>query len=51
MQLRKDNAVYNTGNEVLIKQLQNDGFKEFKYKEPEKSPSKSEKEPKNKEGE
>ncbi|EOB2933880.1 hypothetical protein ACMWWS_002582 [Listeria monocytogenes] len=51
MQLRKDNAVYNTDNEVLIKQLENDGFEEFEYKEPEKSPPKSKKEPKNKEGE
>ncbi|EHN6041050.1 hypothetical protein KJE78_001527 [Listeria monocytogenes] len=55
MQLRKDNAVYNTDNEVLIKQLENDGFEEFEYKgpekEPEKEPSKSKKEPKNKEGE
>lgn len=47
MKLRKDNAVYNTDNEVLIKQLKNDGFEEFEYKEP----SKSKKEPKNKEGE
>lgn len=37
MQLRKDNAVYNTDNEVLIKQLENDGFEEFEYKEPEKN--------------
>lgn len=51
MQLRKDNAVYNTDNEVLIKQLENDGFEAFEYKEPEKEPSKSKKEPKNKEGE
>ncbi|AGR15710.1 hypothetical protein AAC503_002895 [Listeria monocytogenes] len=51
MQLRKDNAVYNTDNEVLIKQLENDGFEEFEYKEREKEPSKSKKEPKNKEGE
>ncbi|WP_200830377.1 hypothetical protein [Listeria monocytogenes] len=51
MQLRKDNAVYNTDNEVLIKQLKNDGFEEFEYKEPEKSSAKSKKEPKNKEGE
>ncbi|CAB3280826.1 hypothetical protein M4H79_001869 [Listeria monocytogenes] len=51
MQLRKDNAVYNTDNEVLIKQLKNDGFEEFEYKEPDKEQTKSKKEPKNKEGE
>ncbi|EJD9719655.1 TPA: hypothetical protein RF358_001300 [Listeria monocytogenes] len=55
MQLKKENVVYNTDNVVLINQLKIDGFEEFEYKEPEKesekSPPKSKKEPKNKEGE
>lgn len=42
---------YNTDDVVLINQLKIDGFEEFEYKEPEKSPPKSKKEPKNKEGE
>ncbi|EHP2699318.1 hypothetical protein DYZ35_00803 [Listeria monocytogenes] len=51
MQLKKENVVYNTDNVVLINQLKIDGFEEFEHKEPEKSLSKSKKEPKNKEGE
>ncbi|CAB3438291.1 TPA: hypothetical protein PNM72_002845 [Listeria monocytogenes] len=51
MQLKKENVVYNTDDVVLINQLKIDGFEEFEYKEPEKEPSKSKKEPKNKEGE
>ncbi|EHJ4882810.1 hypothetical protein REO97_000562 [Listeria monocytogenes] len=55
MQLKKENVVYNTEDVVLINQLKIDGFEEFEYKEPEKElekePSKSKKEPKNKEGE
>ncbi|EQB3248162.1 hypothetical protein ACYI5H_002714 [Listeria monocytogenes] len=47
----KENVVYNTDDVVLINQLKIDGFEEFEYKEPEKEPSKSKKEPKNKEGE
>ncbi|EHL3854589.1 hypothetical protein [Listeria monocytogenes] len=51
MQLKKENVVYNTDDVVLINQLKIDGFEEFEYKEQEKEPSKSKKEPKNKEGE